>query len=146
MFTSKWKLILSFVLAVFLCFGIFIFLLGYAFESHHRFSKTSLAYIILLDDEIKNIPVVKNNEDLIFNYVPNDGPSVEINEVLVLAKVFEKKQLETIDYFKKLKYNHEMVCDKTCFVKLSRKDAVVEIYQKNEHFVIQKSAYQNFEK
>jgi hypothetical protein len=135
----NWKKIT--LLGVVTSLSLFVFFVKYSFESHYKFSRNSLPYIFLTDSEIKNIPAIDKDGNLIFNYIPHDGPNGDVNEVVVSFDVFEKNRLDIISYFKNLKYDYVEVCEKLCVMKFSRDNATVEIYRDQYFFLIQKISH-----
>lgn len=111
----------------------------YSLEHHSNIQKNSLAYFLLLDDEIAHVPIAQTSDDVIFKSFAQDGTSPAIDIVSIKVSDIKTTTTETENYFIKRGYTWQTVCELRCTKILIKDGVTLSIYPDNNRLEIIKT-------
>lgn len=111
----------------------------YSSQSHHDFKKNSLAYFLLLDDEIANISALMPQIDINFTAIPQDGTAPGVNAASIATPDQAHAKQEIIDWFIHLGYREQTQCEAVCTVVWLKGDATISIYPEKNRLTVLKT-------
>jgi hypothetical protein len=116
-----------------------ILLFQYSSQSRHDFTKNSLAYFLLLDSEIANIPYLKDRADISFTSIAQDGTAPSVNAVSIATPDFTGAKQEIANHFIQLGYAAQTQCEPACTPVWVKGDATISIYSEKNRLTVLKT-------
>ena len=86
----------------------------FSLAPQHNFAKNSLAFHFVLDQEIANLPVLKNASDVQFTSIAQDGTAASIDVASISTPDLAAAERELAEHFKHLAYREQNQCEPAC--------------------------------
>ena len=116
-----------------------ILLFQYSNQPRHDFKKNSLAYFLLLDAEIANIPWLKDLTDIHFTSIEQDGTAPGVNAVSIATPDLQGAKQAIANHFIHLGYAAQTQCEPACTTVWVKGDATISIYPEKKRLTVLKT-------
>lgn len=105
----------------------------------HQFKQNSLAYFLLLDTEIANLPYLKTHPASHFTHIAQDGTAPAVDAVSITVPDLAQAKQAISGHFIKLGYIAQTQCQPGCSVVWVKDEATISIYPEQGRLTVLKT-------